>query len=154
MTPELAKQIKAVRKAAAAVRDSMPFDAALLAKIQYVKCRRCKSGLYGTQHGELPCRVCCQGPTPRPGWRPTAESVALMGAIYSKHKIQCWQAEQRGEQEVVRLLIDAGLDSRLEAGHVADLEHYIQREWEASPLLRAQQAEFDQGCRDLARGPY
>lgn len=135
MTPELAKQIKAVRKAAAVIRDSMPFDPELLAKIQYVKCRRCKGGLYGTQHGDLPCRVCCQGPTPRPGWRPTTESVALMGVIYRKHLIQTQQAELTGEKEVLRLLIEAGVDSNSQVWHVADLERRLQEDIERMEAL-------------------
>lgn len=135
MTPEIAKQVRAIRKAAAVVRDSMPFDAALLAKIQYVKCRRCKNGLYGTQRGDEPCRVCCQGPTPRPGWRPTAESVALMGVIYHKHLIQMQQAELAGEKEVLRLLNEAEVDTNDQVWRIRDLESRLQEDIERMGVL-------------------
>ena len=135
MTPEIAKQVRAIRKAAAVVRDSMPFDAELLATLQYVKCRRCKNGLYGTQHGDLPCRVCCQGQVPRPGWRPTTESVVIIGKIYHKHLIQMQQAELAGEKDVLRLLNEAGVDSNDQVWRIRDLESRLQEDIERMGVL-------------------
>lgn len=119
MKEELKGKINEIRRAAAAERDAVVLDPALLALIELKPCRRCRNGFYSTSRGLEGCRTCV---TWKPGYRPTTEGMKALRRAQVDSEIRALRAEYKGERAAIRVIEAAGEDASVERAILEGLE--------------------------------